>query len=108
MCAFALYAGIAFAAPTGDPRAPLGEMPEVPGFTTLFQGACYLLAMLAANICYGLGPLVERVLSCFLAPAPGESEARKRWQVGSGPGWRYAFSPVQAGRPGLASGSPPP
>jgi len=62
LCAFALYAGIVLAAPTGDPQAPLSEMPEVTGFTTLFQGVCYLLAMAVANVLYGLGPFVERVL----------------------------------------------
>jgi hypothetical protein len=62
VCAFALYAGIVFTAPIENPAAPLGEMPEVTLFTTLFQGVGYLFAMLVANICYGTGALLERLL----------------------------------------------
>ena len=32
---------------------------EITVFTTLFQGVGYLVMMLIANLCYGLGPMLE-------------------------------------------------
>ncbi len=51
---------------------------EVTVFTTLFQGVGYLLAMALANVCYGLGPAVERLVP------PAFRGRYRRWAFAAG------------------------
>lgn len=58
---------------------------EVTVFTTAFQGVVYLLAMGVANVCYLLGPGVERLV-------PTSSRARyRRWAFAAGLGFSVAL-----------------
>ena len=54
---------------------------EVTLFTTLFQGLAYLLAMVVANLCYQLGPALERFV-----PVASRASYR-RWAYGAGVGF---------------------
>ena len=60
--------------------APVNPEAEVTLFTTALQGMGYLCLMGVANLCYGLGPLLER----RLAPADGERFRRRAYALGFG------------------------
>jgi len=51
---------------------------EITVFTTLFQGVGYLFMMLIANLCYGLGPMLESRIQ------PINIEKYRRIAFGSG------------------------
>jgi hypothetical protein len=79
--AFVAYAAIVSLAPanalaTGD------EPPEITVFTTAFQAVGYAVAMVVANVCYGLGGAAERVIK------PKDASAFRRTAFGAG----FAFS----------------
>jgi len=70
--AFVCYASVVWTRCAGVDGA------EVTIFTTVFQGIAYLLTMGVANLCYYLGPVLER----FVAPAHRTTYRRLAFRAG--------------------------
>jgi hypothetical protein len=75
LAAFALYVLVVIVR-----VAPVDPEAEVTPFTTALQGMGYLFMMGIANVCYGLGPLLER----RLAPAEVQRFRRRAYALGFG------------------------
>ncbi|MBF5042327.1 hypothetical protein FGE12_07940 [Aggregicoccus sp. 17bor-14] len=75
LAAFVLYVAVVIVK-----IAPVDPEAEVTLFTTAAQGMGYLLMMGIANLCYGLGPLLER----RLAPADVQRFRRRAYALGFG------------------------
>jgi hypothetical protein len=77
IAAFGCYATVFSLIPEGTVTST-GEPPEMTAFTVAFQAALYVATMLIANVCYGLGPLVERVIR----PREATSFRRRTFTLG--------------------------